>query len=124
MSEGLSRVKTRQKQYNGEGQTPVKGNKRSRTSVTAAASAETPVPAPGNLSRKARHSNQGRRRSVKTEQPAQDKEGTPSRTDSYPSERIRLSKLFVNSLIVMFVALVVSLVWWGVEGAPKLNMLW
>ncbi|UQZ32435.1 hypothetical protein C2I18_02020 [Paenibacillus sp. PK3_47] len=123
MSEGLSRVRTRQKQYKGEGQASVK-DKKHRNRAVSSSPAEAPVPVPGNLSRKARHSGSGSRRTVQPEQPAKDQEGTPSRTDTYPSERIRLSKIFVNSLIVMFVALVVSLVVWGVKGAPPLDTLW
>lgn len=122
MSEGLSRVRTRQKQYKGEGQAPVKEKKRTRPPVSAAA--EAPVSAPGHLSRKARHSNSGSKKSPKSEQPGQDQKNTPSRTDTYPSERIRLSKIFVNSLIVMFIALLVSLVVWGIKGAPPLHTLW
>lgn len=51
-------------------------------------------------------------------------EATPSRASSYPSERVRLSKMFVNSLIVVFLLLLVSLLWWGIEGAPELRTLW
>ncbi|MGF9699116.1 hypothetical protein [Paenibacillus sp. MABNR03] len=45
----------------------------------------------------------------------------PTRTELHPSRRLRLSKRFVNSLIVIFVLLTVSLVWWGIQGAPPLN---
>ncbi|MEC0124299.1 hypothetical protein [Paenibacillus pabuli] len=45
----------------------------------------------------------------------------PTRTELHPSRRLRLSKRFVNSLIVIFILLTISLVWWGVKGAPPLN---
>ncbi|MGC5773325.1 hypothetical protein [Paenibacillus pabuli] len=45
----------------------------------------------------------------------------PTRTDLHPSRRLRLSKRFVNSLIVIFILLTISLVWWGVKGAPPPN---
>lgn len=45
----------------------------------------------------------------------------PTRTELHPSRRLKLSKRFVNSLIFIFVMLTISLVWWGVEGAPALN---
>lgn len=45
----------------------------------------------------------------------------PTRTELHPSRRLKLSKRFVNSLIFIFVMLTISLVWWGVKGAPALN---
>ncbi|QOS79928.1 hypothetical protein JNUCC31_02970 [Paenibacillus sp. JNUCC31] len=45
----------------------------------------------------------------------------PTRTELHPSRRLRLSKRFVNSLIFIFILLTISLIWWGVEGAPPLN---
>ncbi|WP_336780724.1 hypothetical protein [Paenibacillus illinoisensis] len=45
----------------------------------------------------------------------------PTRTELHPSRRLRLSKRFVNSLIIIFVLLTISLVWWGIKGAPPLN---
>ncbi|MDQ0169049.1 hypothetical protein [Paenibacillus tundrae] len=45
----------------------------------------------------------------------------PTRTELHPSRRLRLSKRFVNSLILLFVLLTASLVWWGVKGAPPLH---
>ncbi|AJS58007.1 hypothetical protein [Paenibacillus sp. IHBB 10380] len=48
----------------------------------------------------------------------------PARTDTYSSQRIKLSKIFLNTLIVLFFLLTMGLVWWGVEGAPPLNEIW
>ncbi|HEY2492867.1 MAG TPA: hypothetical protein VGI33_08150 [Paenibacillus sp.] len=48
----------------------------------------------------------------------------PARTDTYSSQRIKLSKIFLNTLIVLFFLLTIGLVWWGVEGAPPLNEIW
>lgn len=45
----------------------------------------------------------------------------PTRTELHPSRRLRLSKRFVNSLIFIFIMLTISLVWWGIQGAPALN---
>jgi hypothetical protein len=45
----------------------------------------------------------------------------PTRTELHPSRRLRLSKRFVNSLIFIFILLTISLVWWGIKGAPPLN---
>lgn len=123
MSDDLSRVKSRQKKYKGEGQAPVKGKNRKQAAVSPPHEPE----APGTLSRKARHSGTAARTSVKHdrhERADQEGEDTPSRAQTYPSERIRLSKIFVNSLIVMFVMLLASLFWWGFEGAPELRTLW
>ena len=41
----------------------------------------------------------------------------PTRTELHPSRRLRLSKRFVNSLIIIFVLLTISLVWWGIKGS-------
>lgn len=130
MSEGLSRVKSRQKQYKGEGEPPVKGKKKNPApeAVTAAAETQPVQPAqvavPGTLSRKDRQSSQKTSRKQKLEAELKEGEPTPSRSQSYPSERIRFSKMFINSLYVMFLMLLVFLVWWGIEGAPPLRTLW
>lgn len=63
-------------------------------------------------------------RSKKTKQANGDEESTvvaeelPTRTQLHPSRRLRFSKRFVNSLIFIFVMLTISLVWWGIKGAP------
>ncbi|WP_038594556.1 hypothetical protein NYE80_23310 [Paenibacillus sp. FSL H7-0357] len=124
MSDDLSRVKSRQKKYKGEGQAPVKGKNRKQAAVSPPKETEAPVLVSGTLSRKARHSSTAAKTSVKHDRAEQEGEDTPSRAQTYPSERIRLSKIFVNSLIVMFVMLLASLFWWGFEGAPELRTLW
>lgn len=47
----------------------------------------------------------------------------PKRTNTYSSYRVRMSKWFVNSLIVIFILLMVGLLWWGLIGAPPLSEL-
>lgn len=48
----------------------------------------------------------------------------PARTDTYSYQRMKLSKIFLNTLIVLFFLLTIGLVWWGVEGAPPLKEIW
>lgn len=125
MSEELSRVKSRRKQHNVKGQPPVKGEKAKTAAVSDTAQNTPAVQVPGTLSRKARNSAAYQKPAGKRQAADQEVgEDTPSRSQSYPSERIRLSKIFVNSLIFMFVLLLASLVWWGIEGAPELRTLW
>lgn len=45
----------------------------------------------------------------------------PSRTSTYPSHRVRMSKWFVNSLIIIFILLMAGLLIWGLIGAPPLE---
>ncbi|GAB6929934.1 hypothetical protein JCM10914A_39170 [Paenibacillus sp. JCM 10914] len=47
----------------------------------------------------------------------------PKRRDTYSSYRLRVSKWFVNSLIIIFVLLMIGLLWWGLKGAPPINEL-
>lgn len=47
----------------------------------------------------------------------------PRRTHTYSSYRVRMSKWFVNSLIVIFILLMASLLWWGLIGAPPVSEL-
>ena len=125
MSEELSRVRTRQKQYKGEGQSPVKGKKGNPDRPAGTEQTETPAAVPGALSRKSRHSiPAASKKSKHAAVQQQEGEATPSRAESYPSERIRFSKMFVNSLIVIFILLLAFLLWWGIEGAPELRTLW
>lgn len=44
-----------------------------------------------------------------------------SRTSTYPSHRVRMSKWFVNTLIVLFILLMAGLLIWGLIGAPPLE---
>lgn len=125
MSEELSRVRSRQKQYKGEGKSPVKGKKGNPARAAGTEQTETQAAVPGALSRKSRQPV--RADSMKSKHAAvqqQEGEATPSRAESYPSERIRFSKMFVNSLIVIFVLLLACLLWWGIEGAPELRTIW
>ncbi|QSF43222.1 hypothetical protein [Paenibacillus tianjinensis] len=123
MSEELSRVKSRRKQNNRKDQPQLKREKARSTTLSASSQNEPVVPVPGTLSRKAKYAAASPK-AAGNRQTTQEAEDTPSRSRSYPSERIRLSKIFVNSLIFMFVLLLASLVWWGIEGAPELRTLW
>ncbi len=123
MSEELSRVKSRRKQNNGKGQPQLKREKAMNTTLSATVQNEPVVPVTGTLSRKAKYAAASPKPAGNS-QTAQEPEDTPSRSQSYPSERIRLSKIFVNSLYFIFVLLLASLVWWGIEGAPELRTLW
>jgi hypothetical protein len=124
MSEELSRVRSRQKQYKGGGQSSVNEKNGSPAPAEVAEKDDTPAVVQGTLSRKVRHSVQQTPKRPKQVAVPQEGEATPSRTKSYPSERIRFSKMFVNSLIVIFIMLLASLLWWGIEGAPPLRDLW
>lgn len=53
----------------------------------------------------------------------EEEELAPKRTNTYSSYRVRMSKWFVNSLIIVFILLMASLLWWGLIGAPPLKEL-
>lgn len=65
----------------------------------------------------------GRTRSAKKRKngTALEEESSPSRTNTYPSHRVRMSKWFVNTLIVLFILLMAGLLFWGLIGAPPLE---
>lgn len=118
MSEELSRVKSRQRQHK-------RVNKHSGKSIKSNQTSERPVkkvsqsrPAASTLSRKAR------RPAASSGDSKEQGEAVPSRSDTYSSERVRLSKMFVNSLIFIFVFLLIGLLIWGIQGAPPLSTLW
>lgn len=48
----------------------------------------------------------------------------PARTETYASKKIKISKYFINTLIILFVLLTAFLLWWGVMDAPPLEELW
>lgn len=50
-----------------------------------------------------------------------DEESAPSRSHTHPSQKVRMSKWFVNSLIVIFILLMAGLLIWGLIGAPPLE---
>lgn len=124
MSEELSRVKSRQKKYKGEAQTSSRDRHPNVREGSPYKDPEPSVTVPASLSRKARYSSAPDKSSAERRKAGEDEEKTPSRSETYPSERVRLSKIFVNTLIFMFVLLVASLFWWGKEGAPELRTLW
>ncbi|WP_150271004.1 hypothetical protein [Paenibacillus tepidiphilus] len=119
MSEELSRVKSRRrsKPDTAQREAGAPAVKMSASEGTEGVSHRTQV----TLSRKDRHSGTGGKRMTKGTEEGAD---TPSRTKIHRMERVRLSKIFVNTLIVMFVALLASLFWWGWKGAPALDTLW
>ncbi|OMF91966.1 hypothetical protein [Paenibacillus sp. FSL R7-0273] len=140
MNEELSRVKSRRKSAERKttdrktadrktAERPSRpaavSRKRQADAESAEMRPETAKPSAG-LSRKARHGASGS--SSRQDRPkrtaAQETEETPSRSQSYPSERVRLSKIFVNSLYVLFIMLLGFLVLWGIKGAPELRTLW
>lgn len=124
MTEQLSRVRSRRKQTKGQRQQSPERGSASLSAPEAASRAGRPAAAPaGTLSRKDRLAR--RRGAVNTEQESRQPEGeeTPSRTRTYPSERVRFSKMFVNSLIVLFLMLLAFLLYWGIKGAPPLREL-
>ena len=123
MSNELSRVKSRSKKKAGrtEARRAAAALEEARVhAVEAPAAAGTGTEPHGIvLSRKAR--------SLSAPAPglkAAEEAPTPARTRTYPSERLKWSKRFVNALYVLFLALLVLLVTWGVKGAPDPVDLW
>ncbi|AWB45039.1 hypothetical protein DCC85_12940 [Paenibacillus sp. CAA11] len=45
-------------------------------------------------------------------------EDLPSRSELFPSSRNRVQKWFFNSLLILFIALTVLLLWWGMHESP------
>ncbi|OMD39839.1 hypothetical protein [Paenibacillus odorifer] len=123
MSEELSRLKSRQKKRVGEGKTPGKSKKANPRSEGAPKKSNHSRTTTATLSRKARRRPAASTKGTNGGNKEQE-ETVPSRSDTYSSERVRLSKMFVNSLIFIFVILLVALLWWGIEGAPPLRTLW
>lgn len=64
-----------------------------------------------------------RSRSSRSAPATLEEELAPKRTNTYSSYRVRMSKWFVNSLIIVFILLMASLLWWGLIGAPPLREL-
>lgn len=125
MSEELSRVKSRKKPNKTEQPFAAKRKNRSRVSSASQTATETHFAGTGTLSRKSRYSSAPSRKAAKRDEMSADGEtATPSRTETYPSERLRFSKMFINSLIIIFILLLGFLLWWGLNGAPDLNTLW
>lgn len=42
----------------------------------------------------------------------------PSRRELYPSQRLKLTRWFFNSLVVVFVVIMIALLWWGINDSP------
>ncbi|KUP20389.1 hypothetical protein [Paenibacillus sp. DMB5] len=126
MNEELSRVKSRRKSAERKSRPPAGVNSKTKAvqTSTEAHSGQVTKPSAG-LSRKARYAARGAEKEEKQHRTAAEEEAeTPSRSQSYPSQRVRWSKIFVNTLSALFILLLAFLVWWGVEGAPELRTLW
>lgn len=95
------------------------GGHRSRSKSQAPASTAVPKPRGGRAA-----DGLSRSRSTRSNQnPIEEEVSAPKRTNTYSSYRVRMSKWFVNSLIVIFILLMVGLLWWGLIGAPPLREL-
>ncbi|RRJ66363.1 hypothetical protein EHV15_28175 [Paenibacillus oralis] len=44
--------------------------------------------------------------------------GLPARRELFPSQRLKWTRWFFNSLLYMFVIILVFLLWWGVSDSP------
>ncbi|RCX23228.1 hypothetical protein DFP94_101824 [Fontibacillus phaseoli] len=42
----------------------------------------------------------------------------PTRKEMFPSQRIKLTRWFYNSLLYIFVAIMIFLLWWGISDSP------
>ncbi|WP_055107742.1 hypothetical protein [Paenibacillus ihumii] len=42
----------------------------------------------------------------------------PSRREVYPSQRVKLTRYFFNTLLFIFIAVMVALFWWGISESP------
>lgn len=42
----------------------------------------------------------------------------PTRKDKFPSQRIKLTRWFYNSLLYVFIAIMIALLWWGISDSP------
>ncbi|MCM3040180.1 hypothetical protein M3201_10775 [Paenibacillus motobuensis] len=42
----------------------------------------------------------------------------PTRKQMFPSQRLKLQKWFLNSLLYIFIGLLVFLLWWGISESP------
>lgn len=122
MSEELSRVKSRKN--NNKGKHPSKSINSSQTLEGAPIAKRQTRASSSTLSRRGSRLSTSINESSKRSNNEHNDESVPSRTDTYISERVRLSKMFVNSLIFIFVILLIILLWWGIEGAPPLKTLW
>ncbi|MDT3426848.1 cobalamin biosynthesis Mg chelatase CobN [Paenibacillus forsythiae] len=135
MSDELSRVKSRQNKRNREN---ASGAKASRPRKAEASSPRTKEASSQTLSRSRRkNADRGKSKAAQRKtgtgrggrradrpKPGEGEQSPPSRSAAHRSERIRLSKLFVNSLNVLFMLLLIFLLWWGIKGAPPLQTLW
>lgn len=64
------------------------------------------------------------RRSVVNDKEKEESDQVPLRLDTYSSFNVKFSKIFLNTLITLFIILTGALVWWGIEGAPPWKEIW
>ncbi|MFC3745817.1 hypothetical protein [Paenibacillus sp. GCM10012306] len=122
MSEQLSRVQSRQKKNRKQSSAKAEPSTRAnRNPAVDEPVRPVAVKPPATLSRKGRHQSTA---VTPPDKGNTGEESTPSRSETYSSDRVRLSKMFVNSLIFLFVLLLGFLLTWGIKGAPPLGELW
>ena len=72
--------------------------------------------------------NEGRRDSVHNlssdESMLTEDDHVPSRLETYNTNNAKISRIFLNTLIFLFVMLTAALLWWGLEGAPPWKEIW
>ena len=81
-----------------------------------------PVPELSRMQRKLQ-AEQKQKQNKEASGRIQEAETLPTRAELFPSRRVRLSKWFINSLILIFILLTGFLVYWGMIGAPPLNTM-
>lgn len=42
----------------------------------------------------------------------------PTRKEMFPSQRIKITRWFYNSLLYIFIAIMIYLLWWGISDSP------
>lgn len=65
-----------------------------------------------------------RRTVVNDKEKDNESDQVPLRSDTYSSFSVKFSKIFLNTLITLFIILTGALVWWGIEGAPPWKEIW
>lgn len=58
------------------------------------------------------------RQALEEAAPTLSAEELPSRREVYPSQRVKLTKYFFNTLLFIFIAVMVALFWWGISESP------
>ncbi|WP_160033321.1 hypothetical protein [Paenibacillus sp. An7] len=103
-----------------ENSTPIDNSVVNKTMYKKPVRKSQPVP---ELSRMQRKLQAEQKQKKEANGRIQEAETLPTRAELFPSRRVRLSKWFINSLILLFILLTGFLVYWGIIGAPPLNTL-